>query len=390
MVYQEDVLKVCHHYAGLDLADADVLRRAMSGKYRSRKEFQRIRDKFFAKSKAKGRPENITAEVWRQIESFAGYSFSKAHSASYAVESFQSLYLKAHFPLEFMTAVINNFGGFYHTSVYINEAKRLGAVINLPCVNNSEYLTSIQNKDIYIGFIHIRNLEEKSAKQIVSERASGGLFRSLGDFIHRTGMNREQMIILIRTGAFRFTGKNKAELLWELHALTGKKEPQKQNSLFAPPKTSYRLPELTYDKKKDAYDEIELLGFPITLSLFDMLQTKFRGEVFAQNMLPNAGKTVRMLGELVTIKYVKTSRKEIMHFGTFIDARGEFFDTVHFPPTLKQYPFKGYGIYLLLGRIVEEFGYPMLEVEKMAKWGMRRGKEKVKGKSTAFHPHNNK
>jgi len=87
MVYQEDVLKICHHFAGLDLADADVLRRAMSGKYRSKKELQRIVDKFFENCRKSGYPEEVTKEVWRQIESFAGYSFSKAHSASYAVES---------------------------------------------------------------------------------------------------------------------------------------------------------------------------------------------------------------------------------------------------------------------------------------------------------------
>jgi len=110
MVYQEDVLKVCHHFADLDLADADVLRRAMSGKYRSKEEFQHIIEKFFFNSKSKGYPDKIINEIWRQIESFAGYSFSKAHSASYAAESFQSLYLKTHYPLEFMVAVINNYG----------------------------------------------------------------------------------------------------------------------------------------------------------------------------------------------------------------------------------------------------------------------------------------
>jgi len=129
MVYQEDVLKVCHHFAGLDLADADVLRRAMSGKYRSRVEFQKIVEKFHENCNRKGYPAELTSEVWRQIESFAGYSFSKAHSASYAVESFQSLYLKSRFPLEFMVAVINNFGGFYQTWVYVNEARRCGATI---------------------------------------------------------------------------------------------------------------------------------------------------------------------------------------------------------------------------------------------------------------------
>ncbi|MFC2113633.1 hypothetical protein ACFLTA_10230, partial [Bacteroidota bacterium] len=110
MVYQEDVIKICHHFAGLDLADADVLRRAMSGKFRSKKEFERIAAKYFENCRERGYSDEMAREVWRQIESFAGYSFSKAHSASYAVESFQSLYLKSHFPLEFMVAVINNFG----------------------------------------------------------------------------------------------------------------------------------------------------------------------------------------------------------------------------------------------------------------------------------------
>ncbi len=378
MVFQEDVLKVCHHFAGLDLADADVLRRAMSGKYRSHKEFQRIRDKFFGNCKTKGHPDSIAGEVWRQIESFAGYSFSKAHSASYAVESFQSLYLKAHYPLEFMVAVINNFGGFYHSHVYINEAKRWGATINLPCVNRSEYLTSIVEKDIYIGFVHIQNLEEKIARRIVKEQKQSGDFADLNDFVLRTGIGVEQAIILIRTGALRFTGKNRAELLWELHSLSADKKPSLPiKTLFTPPKTDYRLPELTHNETDSAYDEIELLGFPITLSLFDMLKTKFRGELFARDMLSHSGRTVRMLGELVTIKYVKTSRNQIMHFGTFLDLNGEFFDTVHFPTTLKHYPFKGYGVYLLLGKIVDEFGYATLEVEKMAKMEYEEKKAKV-------------
>ena len=163
MVYQEDVLKVCHHFAGLDLADADVLRRAMSGKYRGKQEFQRIVDKFFSNCRQRGYPGKVTQEVWRQIESFAGYSFSKAHSASYAVESFQSLYLKAYFPLEFQVAVINNFGGFYHAWVYFNEVRRQGGQLHLPCVNRSDYKTNIHGKDIFIGLIHLSGLEQKTA-----------------------------------------------------------------------------------------------------------------------------------------------------------------------------------------------------------------------------------
>ncbi len=125
MVYQEDVIKVAHHFAGLDMAEADVLRRAMSGKYRGHKEFEKIKEKFFANCREKGYDESISLEVWRQIESFGGYSFSKAHSASFAVESYQSLFLKTYYPVDFMVAVINNFGGFYSREVYFYELKKL-------------------------------------------------------------------------------------------------------------------------------------------------------------------------------------------------------------------------------------------------------------------------
>ena len=109
MVYQEDVIKVAHRFAGLDLGEADVLRRGMSGKFRSREEFQKARQSFFDKARAKGRPDDMVAEIWRQVESFAGYAFAKGHSAYLAVESYQSLFIKAYWPLEYMTACINNF-----------------------------------------------------------------------------------------------------------------------------------------------------------------------------------------------------------------------------------------------------------------------------------------
>jgi len=368
MVYQEDVLKVCHHFAGLDLGDADVLRRAMSGKHRSKAEFQGIVNRFFNNCAQKGYPDKITQEVWRQIESFASYSFSKAHSASYAVESFQSLYLKAYFPKEFMVAVINNFGGFYRTWVYVNEAKRWGANIHLPCVNNSHYKTSIKGKDIYLGFIHINDMGHALGKQIETEYRVGGEFQDLEDFIARIKIGIQQLILLIRLNAFRFTGKSKSTLLWEAHILLGKKDTvDKQAQLFKPPGKKFSLPDLHHSHLEDTYDEIELLGFPVTASYFDLLQTNFRGEIRAAHLTEHMGKTVRMIGQLVAIKYVKTIKRELMHFATFIDDRGEFFDTTHFPQSLKHYPFKGYGVYLIMGKIVEEFGFPSIEVKKMAR-----------------------
>jgi hypothetical protein len=103
-----------------------------------------------------------------------------------------------------------------------------------------------------------------------------------------------------------------------------------------------------------------------------MLQTSFRGEILAKDMIGNVGKKVRMLGHLVTIKYVKTVKKDWMHFGTFLDATGEFFDTVHFPNSLKNYSFKGQGVYLMLGEITQEFDFPSMTVEKLAKLPMKK------------------
>ncbi len=368
MVYQEDVLKVCHHFAGLDLPDSDVLRRAMSGKFRGREEFDRIVNKFFSNCREYGYPEEITREVWRQIESFAGYSFSKAHSASYAVESFQSLYLKAHYPLEFMVAVINNFGGFFQRWVYFNEARRWGAEIMLPCVNHSNYKTRILGTRIYTGFIHIENLERTIGKGIPEERERNGPFRSLEDFIRRVHTGIEQLVLLIRAGAFTFTGREKSQLLWEAHLHLGKNSVKPSGpTLFMQDVKKYSLPQLESSRLEDAYDELELIGFPQSMSWFEMLQKPVNGVARAGDMMKYIGRRVQMAGLLVTVKYVRTVKKEIMHFAAFLDDTGEFFDSTHFPDTLKKYPFRGNGVYLLYGKIVEEFGFPSIEVDRMLK-----------------------
>ncbi len=367
MVYQEDVLKICHHFAGLDLADADVLRRAMSGKYRSRVEFQKIVDKFFDNCRQQGHPEAITKEVWRQIESFAGYSFSKAHSASFAVESYQSLYLKAYYPIEFMVAVANNFGGYYQSWVYFNEAKRWGAHLELPCVNKGKYFNSVTGKTIYIGMVHIAGLESTHAHNIFRERDENGPYTGLDDFVQRVNPQLEQAILLIRTGAFRFTGYSKQQLLWQAHMMLGKTQKVTSTVLFREGVKNWELPQFVHDPVEDAYDEMELLDFPVSMSYFDMLKTKFRGEIMASALRNHVGQQVRMAGALVTIKYVRTVKKEIMQFVTFIDNEGEFFDVVMFPDVLKQYPTRGRGVYLILGKVTDDFGYPSVDAQRMAK-----------------------
>ncbi|MEL6535885.1 MAG: DNA polymerase III subunit alpha [Bacteroidota bacterium] len=368
MVYQEDVLKVAHHFAGLDLGEADILRRGMSGKVRSKAEMQRVQDTFFNNCHRKGYPQAITQEVWRQIESFSGYSFSKAHSASYAVESYQSLYLKAYFPREFMVGVINNFGGFYRTEYYLHEARMDGAEVEGPCVNHGEHLTYIEGATIWLGFIHLKSLESKVAQLIPAEREQNGAYQSMDDFIARVPCGLESLTVLIRIGAFRFTGQPKRALLWQAHLHFGRKQqgPPPAMALFAPQKREFTLPNLERHPLEDAFDELEILGFPLC-DPFSLLKSEDRGNTMAMQMMKRLGKRVSMIGYLITIKHTRTKDEKLMHFATFYDAQGRVFDTTHFPPVAKKYPFRGRGFYRLVGKVVEDFGYPMLEVIQMDK-----------------------
>ncbi|MCL4113410.1 UNVERIFIED_CONTAM: hypothetical protein GTU68_051213 [Idotea baltica] len=367
MVYQEDVIKIAHFFGGLDMSDGDILRRGMSGKTRSKKELQIVKERFFINCKEKGYPDEITNEVYRQIESFAGYSFCKSHSASYAVESYLALYLKAYYPLEFMVSAINNFGGFYRKEVYFHEAAMAGGEICQPCINHSEVLASLHGQKIYVGLSSIEGFNVHVAERIVEERTMGGLFESLPDFVDRLSIGIEHLELLIFVGAFRCTGKPKNELSLEARMLVSKshrKPTGHVRKLFKEPVKEWVFPTLERNSCEDAYDEIEILGFSISHTPFELLKTKYRGDVFVKDLLKRENRCIRIIGYLIARKDVPTARGH-MNFGTWIDAEGTFFDTTHFPDILLRWPFKGPGCYLIQGKVVVEFGFPTIEVEKV-------------------------
>lgn len=373
MVYQEDVMKIGHYFGGLDLADADVLRRMMSGKYRSVDHLKEIENKYFENCRLKAYPEEVSKEVWRQMQSFAGYSFNKAHSASFAVESYQSLFLKTYYPLEFMVSVLNNYGGFYSREVYVNEARKAGGNICLPCVNKSSFDTSIHGKNIYLGFDCLLNLEERLGRLIPEERKQNGAFTDLENFNLRTNASLEQLIILIRSGAFRFLNTNKKELLWEAYLILNRNKNQlaQTGRLFYSQLEKPKLPVLKADKSEDLYDETELIGFPVSASAFELAKSDYRGNVTAESLMAHQGMVVRIVANLVTYKTVKTKTKTIMKFGTFLDINGDFVDTVHFPQNLKKYPLVGKGLYLIEGKVVADYGCPSIEVHRCAKMPLK-------------------
>ncbi|MCE7058921.1 DNA polymerase III subunit alpha [Dyadobacter sp. CY343] len=367
MVYQEDVIKVAHYFAGLDLGEADVIRRGMSGKFRGRDEFERVKKKYFTNCREKGYDETMTQEIWNQIASFAGYAFAKGHSASYAVESYQTLFLKAYFPLEFMVAVLNNGGGFYGQELYIHEARMLGGNVLPPCVNHSLAQTVIEGKDIYIGMQFLNEMEEKTIDRIIQARQTDGPFTSLNDFLDRVVISIEQLTILIRIDALRFTGIDKKTLLWKAHfrlSTTPVKVTQRQ--LFESEIKDYELPVFHSSPIDDAYDQIELLGYPLC-SPFDLVKYPLPPSVMSKDLHKYVNQEIVQYGYLVAVKNTRTARGETMHFGTFLDQEGQFIDTVHFPSVKVKSNFSVKGVYKIRGIVSEEFGFLSVDVTEITR-----------------------
>lgn len=375
MVYQEDVIKVAYHFAGLTLGEADKMRRGMSGKFRSREEFQAVKEKFFKNCiEVKGHPPELAAEVWRQTESFAGYAFAKGHSASYAVESYQCLFLKAYYPLEFMVATINNYGGFYSTELYVQEARRLGGGILAPCVNESQYLTTISESTIHLGFHLIKSFESQLGLMITEERMRNGTYSDLNDFLDRVPIGIEQLILLMRINAFRFTGKDKRTLLWEAHLKVNKSaHPTAGQDLFRLAPKEYEIPSLSHSREEAIFDQIELLNFPL-LSPFEIVlpdpvseRSRRTPFVLAKDLHQFKDQNVWVKGYLIHAKKTTTSKGERMFFGTFLDEEGEWLDTVHFPQIAAQFPFRGRGVYKVYGTVLIEYDCTNIEVISMEK-----------------------
>ncbi len=367
MVYQEDVIKVAHLFAGLSLGEADVLRRGMSGKFRSRNEFEAVKQKFIDNCREKGYEDKVTFEIWRQTESFAGYAFAKGHSASYAVESYQSLFLKTYFPLEYMVAVINNGGGFYRKETYLHEIKMLGGTVHPPHINYSRGESVLKGKNVYLGLDTIHELSQSAITEILESRKAG-LFDGLAGFMERTAVSVSQAELLVRAGCFNDFDNNKRSLLWKLK-LTYSPElvVKEQPKLFEfNHGKGFEIPSLNFDKEEVAFDQLELFGFTLG-NPFDLMKEEQKEGVKAMEMKYHINRKIEMYGYLVTVKSTKTVNKKRMQFGTFLDKDGEFIDTVHFPNTVEKYLFRGKGVYKLYGKVTEEFDFLTLEVHRMKK-----------------------
>jgi DNA-directed DNA polymerase III PolC len=360
MIYQEDVIKVAHAIAGMSLGEADLLRRAMSGKMRSRKAMKHLRDRFIDGALKGGASIDVASEIWRQIESFAGYAFCKAHSASYALLSFKVAYLKAHHPAEFLAAVLSNRGGFYHHTVYMEEARRLGIHILPPDINRSHADFTAEQGRIRTGLIQIRGLSARTLKIVEEERKAGGVFRDLRDFRDRTVTYFSDIERLVRAGAFASLGKTRPELLWRLY-LMEKGELVEETALTVPD-----LPE--YPREQQLKLEVETMGYSISqhpLQTFRNLYTDMK-LIEAIDLKTMDGKKVKLLGWLIASKRINTRSGAFMQFLSLEDLT-DTFEVVLFPATYQQYGsvLKDRGPYIVTGRVMEESGCYTVNAERV-------------------------
>jgi DNA polymerase-3 subunit alpha len=219
MIYQEQVMAAASKLAGYSLAQADLLRRAMGKK--DKKTMAKERSNFIEGCARTNKiPEKKANAIFDLLEKFAGYGFNKSHSAAYGVISYQTAYLKSHYPVEFMAGLLSNeINNTDKISVFVGECQRMGMTILPPDVNKSALKFTPEEHDgkmaIRYGLAAIKNVGEAAMQMSIEERERAVDYTSLEDFCGRIGTriaNRKMLESLIKAGAFDFVGRDRAEL----------------------------------------------------------------------------------------------------------------------------------------------------------------------------------
>ncbi|MGH7231512.1 MAG: DNA polymerase III subunit alpha, partial [Nitrospiraceae bacterium] len=371
MTYQEDVTKIAIELAGFSVTDADQLRKVLSKKHKERQ----LRDyctQFYKGAAANSASRHVIDILWKMIMSFAGYSFCKPHSASYAQVSFKCAYLRTHHPAEFMAAVISNQGGFYSTFAYMSEARRMGLAILPPDVNASDWAYIGREKTLRIGLMQVKTLSRSLVKRITDDREQHGPFRSFQDFLTRVRQEQAQTRALIRAGCCdSLAGElTRPALLWRLYASRGMQaRPREMAELptFCESGRPLPIPD-DYSKQRQLAQEAETLGFVWTCHPLELYRAHLRGVRYIDgcDMARHIGRRVTMIGWLITEKSVETKDGEPMEFVTFEDTTA-LYDATIFPDAYRRFchllvPDRPY---LLHGTIEENFGTVTLTVQEL-------------------------
>ncbi|MGG9962965.1 DNA polymerase III subunit alpha [Ferruginibacter sp. SUN106] len=203
-VYQEQVMLLSQKLAGFSKGDADVLRKAMGKKQIA--VLDKMKAQFIAGATAKGHPEDKLNKIWTDWEAFAQYAFNKSHSTCYAFVAYQTAYLKAHYPSEYMAAVLNHAGSIEKITFFMEECKRMGLTVLGPDINESQNGFAVNKKgEIRFGFSGLKGVGEKAIEDIIIERDKHGAFKSIFDLAKRCNsksVNKKSMESLAYSGAF--------------------------------------------------------------------------------------------------------------------------------------------------------------------------------------------
>jgi len=363
MIYQEDVIKVAHQIGGLTLAEADLLRRAMSGKLRSHKAMQALKSRFMQSCRRQDIVPPIADEIWRQIKSFSGYAFCKAHSASFAKLSYQVAYLKAHHPAAFMAAVLSNQGGFYGPWAYLSECRRMGLEIRLPDINASQNDYIGDGCRLQIGLMAIKGMDTADRLRLLDARAADGPFVDLEALITRSRLGPQALRNLIRVGACDSLGPTRPQLAWLLEKLLRSRTGPGHlfDGLLEPPELGQP------DVQTRCLAEYELLGYTVTRHPLELLASQIPADVLpAARMLEAAGRRVRMAGWLIAAKPIRTRTGERMKFLSMEDTSATFEVTL-FPQVYQRYArLTHHAACLFEGKIELQSGVPSLTASRLA------------------------
>jgi DNA polymerase-3 subunit alpha len=355
IVYQEQVMAIANQVAGFTLGQADLLRRAMGKKKPAEMEKQKAL--FIQGARKHHLPEKKAEKLFDLMAYFAGYGFNKSHSAAYALVTYQTAYLKAHHPTEFMAALLTSEMGNADKMVgYFGECRDLGIRVLPPDVNESQKAFAVVDGGIRFGLAAIKNVGEGAVESMIATRNEGGRFRSFFDFCRRIDshkINKRVLEGLIKVGAFDSTGARRARLMAALDtalddaAAAQREREQGQMSIFgeapgngAPDGHSADppLPDLPeWDSGQMLKHERELTGFYITahpLTRHTAATTRFATATTAGLAEVNDGKEVKLCGIITTVKSMLTKRGDRMAYFQLEDLHG-LVEVIAFPDLLR-------------------------------------------------------
>ncbi len=316
ILYQEQVLRIAHELGGFSLAEADLLRRAMSH-FDPGKQMQTLKEKFVASAWEKSQvPEDIANRVWELMAAFAGYGFPKAHAASYAQVSWRSAWCKTHYPAFFIAAVLANWGGYYSQRVYLTEARRRGLKLRPPEINYAKREFSVKILDgrpmLFMGLDQVRDLTQRTQAAILNKRP----FNSLADFLGRVDPRPVEVENLVRVGALDELDTI-PELLRQLEHGVGKGG---QLSLFSVEERSQE----DWDLERKVTAQEEILGTGVIAHPLELVKKQI-AESAALNTVEAAAKLeqhVRVAGMRQTWRRSRTTRGDFIYFMSLEDLEG--------------------------------------------------------------------